>query len=283
MERRAALSGYYVCGGSHSGDCCGLKPLRPMVADGSGTTASMSISPPALSLQPALPGAQPSVQELAAQLEMSMDMLHHEALKMTLSAVDAHGAARFERELAALRGVAGDSAEDGDTVGGVVVGAEAVGAAAGSAAADKALGLLAAAREMDCALDVTRRGLQDGMATGRLEVLMPALDRAHALGLKHYEYPAARAHAVAVEALLARAHAALDHVDEAELRAVDTEASFMRLQCDEVHSHACVHSAVEKASCKQLHGQSEESGGARGAVVVVLSARTLARGVASWQ
>jgi hypothetical protein len=155
-----------------------------------------------------------SLNELAAQLQRSVDELQHEVLKLTLSMIAERGVARFE------------------------------------AAHGRNSALLETACVLDRALDETRRGLREGVSSGQLDVLIPSIDRAEKLGLRHYEVPEARQHAASVERLLARAAKALELVEEIELRQIAGEAEAMRLQCDEVRpSQACMRRGNMRRVC----------------------------------
>lgn len=164
------------------------------------------------------------VREIALQLEQAMAVLHHEALKLSLVAVETMDEAHFEGHAP----------------------------------------LLAAGRELNAKLDGIRQGFREGLATGRLEVLFPALKAAEKLGMTHYEQPAALHHAKQVQALLHRAEAALTTLEEGALKSVLEEGDRMKVQhedLDEVRELLTL--PTEKLLAEQLRAAARLGDGPR--------------------
>ena len=129
-------------------------------------------------------------RDVADQLDQATQVLHHEALKMGLE------------KAAALE----------------------------MAAIPTYTELVANAAQLDVALDGCRAAMRDAIEAVSLEMLTPALEQAAALGLGHYEQPAASHLASEIARLLAAADAALNVLVPADLRTVLEEADALNLK-----------------------------------------------------
>ena len=125
------------------------------------------------------------VHEVATQLEQSLIVLHHESIRMGLAAVGAIGEAFF----------------------------------------DGFADLLHRARTLDAALDRVRSAFREGMASHQLGLLAPALEEAKAIGLTHYEQPAALHHCARLQRLQEACAVALNTLELDDLHAAAAMAA----------------------------------------------------------
>ena len=137
-----------------------------------------------------------TVREVVMLLEQSVAVLHHEALKMGLMRAAAIG----DGPMAAH------------------------------------LGLLKTATALDVKLDTTREGLRLAVRSVKIEQLRTALASAEAIGLAHYEQPAAASLAAQIARVLAKAESALRQLEPKQMKEALAEAESFSFRADPIET-----------------------------------------------